>query len=368
MKIVVASSGRAHLLDCARELSHQGHNVTFYACTPKRYLLKYGFPQGTSIIWFMAPFFALRKYFPSEFSRQLFMEALDFIVYFLMPRCDIFIAQSPNYSRCMLKAKKKYGAICILDRGSSHIKTFNKLSKLCGKNHVNKRYVRIDESEYSYADYISIASNFVERSFIENGYDKKKLFINPYGVSLKHFYPTQCTNEFDCIVVGNWGMRKGSKLIVEAFTNTNIRVLHVGAILDLPFPNEFNFVHVDPVTEDLLVNYYKKAKIFIFPSYDDGFGLVLCQAVACGLPIVCSPNTGGPTLKEMIEDKDNICIMKDITSQSLFEEVKHLLANCKQNGVRNYVGDKMNRFTWEAYGQRYNSFLKKIHDTSKKKQ
>lgn len=360
MKIVVASSGRAHLLDCARELSNQGHDVTFYACTPKKYLLKYGFPQGTSIICLMAPFFILRKYFPSEFSRQLFMEALDFIVYHLMTQCDIFIAQSPNYSRCMLKAKKKYGAICILDRGSSHIKTFNKLSKRCGKNHINKRYVRIDENEYLYADYIAIASSFVERSFTENGYAQNKLFINPYGVSLKHFYPTQCTNEFDCITVGNWGIKKGSKLIIDAFKNTNIRILHVGAILDLAFPDEPNFVHVNPVTEDLLVNYYKKAKIFIFPSYDDGFGLVLCQAAACGLPIVCSSNTGGPTLKEMIEDKNNIYIMEDITAQSLSKGVKQQLAKCKQEGIRNYVGDKMKRFTWEAYGERYNSFLQKI--------
>lgn len=360
MKIVVASSGRAHLLDCARELSKQGHNVIFYACTPKKYLIKYGYPKGTSLIWFMAPFFVLRKYLPSEFSRQLFMEALDFIVYCLMPRCDVFIAQSPNYSRCMLKAKRKYGAICILDRGSSHIKTFNRLGKLYGQTHINKRYICIDEEEYSYADYVAIASSFVERSFIENGYDRNKLFINPYGVSLKHFYPTHCTNEFDCIVVGTWGKRKGSALIVDAFRNTDIRILHVGAITDLPFPNEINFVHVNPVAEDCLVDYYKKAKVFIFPSYEDGFGLVLCQAAACGLPIVCSSNTGGPTLKEMIGDKDNIYIMEDITSLSLFKGVKRQLAHCKQDGVRNYVNDKMELFTWESYGQRYNSFLDKI--------
>ena len=88
------------------------------------------------------------------------MEALDFIVYFLMPKCDVFIAQSPNYSRCMLKAKKKYNAICILDRGSSHIRTFNNIGKLCGQTHVNKRYVNIDEKEYSYADCFLYNKNF----------------------------------------------------------------------------------------------------------------------------------------------------------------------------------------------------------------
>ena len=33
MKIIVASSGRSHLLDCARELYNQGHDVLFYSFT-----------------------------------------------------------------------------------------------------------------------------------------------------------------------------------------------------------------------------------------------------------------------------------------------------------------------------------------------
>lgn len=360
MKIVIASSGRAHLLDCARELYKQGHDVSFFACTPKKNLRKYGFPQGTSIVWFMLPFFALRRFFPCEFSRQLFMEALDFIVYILLPKCDVFIAQSPNYSKCMLKAKRKYKAICILDRGSSHIKTFNQISRLCGQTHFNKRYIKIDENEYYSADYIAIASSFVEKSFIDNGYDKNKLFINPYGVSLNNFYPTKCTNEFDCIYVGNWGIKKGCNLIIEAFKNTKIQILHVGAIKDLPFPNLPNFTHINSVPEDTLVNYYKRAKVFIFPSYDDGFGLVLCQAAACGLPIVCSTNTGGPTLKYLIEDKNNIYIMKDISASSLYEGVQYHLNNSKNDSVRNYVGNKINLFTWEEYGKRYTEFLKQL--------
>lgn len=361
MKIVVATSGRAHLLDSARELSNQGHDVTFYACTTRKNLEKYGFPQGKSLLWFMAPFYALRRFLPSEFSRQLYMEALDFIVYFLLPKCDVFIAQSPNYTRCMKKAKSR-GAICILDRGSSHIQTFNRLGELCGSFHVNKRYVKIDESQYVHADYIAIASQFVQDSFTENGYDKKKLFVNPYGVSLRHFHPTQCTMEYDCIVVGGWSKRKGSQLVIDAFAGTDIKVLHVGQIVDLEFPQLPNFTHFDSVPEYRLIEFYSKARVFIFPSYDDGFGLVLCQAAACGLPIVCSKNTGGPTLKQLIGDEDYIYVMKQIDASSLREGVlaQLKLSDLTEGKVRNYVGDKMNLFTWKAYGDRYDAFLKKI--------
>ena len=46
MKIVVASLGRAHLLDCARELQKQGHDVIFYSITPSWRFNKYGLNTG----------------------------------------------------------------------------------------------------------------------------------------------------------------------------------------------------------------------------------------------------------------------------------------------------------------------------------
>lgn len=60
--------------------------------------------------------------------------------------------------------------------------------------------------------------------------------------------------------------------------------------------------------------------------------------------------------------------MKDITAKSLYDEVTQTLKNCVNTPhIRNYVGDKMNLFTWEAYGKRYDSFLKNISIISHKK-
>ncbi len=44
----------------------------------------------------------------------------------------------------------------------------------------------------------------------------------------------------------------------------NYSLLHIGAISDVEFPNEINFKHHNTVPESELVNYYSKAKVFVF--------------------------------------------------------------------------------------------------------
>jgi len=362
MKIVVASNGRAHLLDCARELQNQGFDVTYFCVTHKNTFKKYGLKKGginlSFIVW---PFLLARKFFKwfMPYDKK-YIKLLDEVVCALMPRCDVFIAQSPYYPKAMEKAKRKYGAIAILDRGSSHVRKFNDLGVKVGIPSLSENYMNYDAGMYDKADYLAIASDFVRDGFREYGFPEKKLFVNPYGVSLKHFAPTACSGEYDAIVVGQWGKRKGHRLVVEAFAGTNIQVLHVGSTADLDFPELPNFHHVNPVPEYKLAEYYSRSKVFLFPSEEDGFGLVLLQAAACGLPIVCSTNCGGPTLRNMIAEKSYIYVMKEQTADELRNGF-HALANSFQNGTeRNYLHGDVQNITWAAYGKRYAQFLNTI--------
>lgn len=359
MRITIASLGRAHLLDAARELENRGYNVTFYSATPpsnfKRYGLKNG---GISLIIFVFPIYLIKKYFHNYYTQRLYSDILDILVYLLLKRCDIFICQSPNFQRSMKKAKR-LGAITILDRGTSHIDVYENLAKISKEPQHCASYVKYDKRQYDEADYITIASDFVEQGFLEKGFEKRKIFINPYGVSLKNFHPTVCTNEYDCIVVGQWSLRKGSHIIVDAFKNTNIKILHVGSIYNCEFPKLNNFIHVDPVKEPELIKYYSKAKVFLFPSIEDGFGLVLLQAAACGLPIIASTNCGASTLKRIISDKSYIQIIKNLTPETLKSAVYKMLEN-HDNGLRIYSSNINNILSWEQYGRRLDNFIKTI--------
>ena len=71
--------------------------------------------------------------------------------------------------------------------------------------------------------------------------------------------------------------------------------------LDLVRENgiEKQVVFKGQVSFDTLLDYYKNAILFIFTSYYEGFGFVLAEAMAAGLPIVCANNSAIP---EIVED------------------------------------------------------------------
>ena len=109
---------------------------------------------------------------------------------------------------------------------------------------------------YEIADYISIPSGHVKQSFLLHCYPLEKLFLNPYGVDVSMFHPAPSVEkQYDLIMVGGWSLRKGCDLIIEAVRRTGLRFLHVGGIIDIEFPKDDNFTHIDPVDEKRLIDY-----------------------------------------------------------------------------------------------------------------
>ena len=105
--------------------------------------------------------------------------------------------------------------------------------------------------------------------------------------------------ELSLLFVGTWSLQKGCDLLVSAMARTpGVRLVHVGSIgRDLAFPtDDARFVHIDPVPQTELRRFYAEADAFVLASRQDGFGVVLAQALASGLPVICTDRTGGADL------------------------------------------------------------------------
>jgi glycosyltransferase involved in cell wall biosynthesis len=369
MRINIAAAHRFHFLDFARELKRNGHDVKFYSYVPKKRCVKLGGLEKNDcrFIWVALPFFILKKIFKNNPYIMKYQHlAMDLYLRLFMRPCDIYIALGVIYKESFITAKKKFGALTILEWGSKHIDEQQRILRAIPGAHTNMEYFNKRTREtYSTVDYIAIPSEHVKESFLLYGCPETKLLIDSYGTSLSRFYPTNKPSEdaYDVIMVGQWSYQKGCDLIIEACRKLKVRFLHVGATTDMGFPSDKNFTHVNSVDETQLVKYYNQAKVFVLPSRQDGLALVQAQALACGLPIVCSKDTGGRDLRNFLDDKKWIIEMPETTVECLAECIKKALAlaNTQPEGKRNYAGKAIEQLTWEAYGKRYNENILKIY-------
>jgi len=65
-------------------------------------------------------------------------------------------------------------------------------------------------------------------------------------------------------------------------------------IMSLIEENQQYIEYLGYITDDELVMTYNKASLFLFPSFYEGFGLPVLEAMACGTPVVCSDSSSLP--------------------------------------------------------------------------
>jgi glycosyltransferase involved in cell wall biosynthesis len=370
MKINILSPGRFHVCDLARELHQCGWVVKFYSFVTAHRAAKFGLPKSCSksLIGVLFPFVVLtRVFFPkAKWCSRLLRFVQDNITAVYMRKCDVLIAMSGCFVYS-LKTAKKRGCVVILERGSKHIleqkRILESIPSLQKKKPVLDIDVKREMQGYELADFVSIPSQHVKESFLSHNYSAEKLFINPYGVNLQNFYSIQgVARKYDVIMVGAWSYRKGCDLIIDACRQLKVSFLHVGGIVDVKFPSDENFIHINSVDELQLVQYYNQAKVFVLPSIEEGLALVQVQALACGLPVVCSKDTGGRDLRNFLDDTKWIIEMQETTVECLVECIREALAlaDTQSEGKRNYAGDAIKHLTWGAYGKRYSNFLHHI--------
>jgi len=91
-------------------------------------------------------------------------------------------------------------------------------------------------------------------------------------------------------------------------------------------------VLIPPVSEPDLILLYNAADLFIFPSFYEGFGLPVVEAMQCGCPVICSvrgslPEVAGDAA-EFIKELDN--------SDRCAAELAHKIeAICREESLRN---------------------------------
>ena len=164
-------------------------------------------------------------------------------------------------------------------------------------------------AEPQMASHIMVASSFTRQSLVENGVPADTITVIPYGVDLDRFQPRPAETRsldgpLEILFVGRINQRKGVSYLLEAlrsFTPDQVHLTICGRVVDdLKIFEAFGRqITIRPsVSNTDLVAGYQTADLFVFPSVAEGFGQVLLEALACGLPILSTTHTAAPDLIE----------------------------------------------------------------------
>jgi alpha-maltose-1-phosphate synthase len=135
-----------------------------------------------------------------------------------------------------------------------------------------------------------------------------KLRVLPYGVDLTEFHPTArpADDRFDVLFAGGASLRKGVPDLLDAFH----RVKHPRKQLWFAgaFPDELRglmqrhglwseqVVCLGHLPQSALRDRMSRSHVLVLPSIEDGFGLVMAQAMACACPVIATEHTGAEDL------------------------------------------------------------------------
>jgi glycosyltransferase involved in cell wall biosynthesis len=369
MKVTVSVGGRFHAFNLAAELARQGNLRRLITSYPAFAAARHGVPKDlVSSLWSKEIVERLWQKLPEGWKKRFdptlaTAERFDIKASRRIPEdTDIFVGWS-GFSLNSIRYAKVRGIPTILDHGSAHIQYHTDIlkeehEKFGSPIDFDQRMIDKQLREYAEADYIALPSKFAVKTFVDKGIPEKKLICVPYGVNPSSFSPAPKEDDvFRVIYVGGMTLQKGVHYLLQAFAELalpNSELLLVGTMHDemRPYIEKYPGARaIGSVPQSELHKYYSQSSVFVLDSVQDGFGMVIIQAMACGLPIIASENTGGP---DIIREGEDGFIVPIRDPQALGKKIKYLYdhpeARAKMGAS---AAERVSQgFTWQDYGRR----------------
>jgi len=384
MRVVQSCIGKFHHFHLARQLYQRDSLECIFTGYPWFKLKNERLPREKvrSFPWLQTPYMAFSRYFPPQFSQEWAIwshRLLDVYASRHLPKCNAFIGLSGAGLQTGKKAKQQ-GAIYVCDRGSSHIRFQAKMLKEeCSRwktemESVHPKSIVQEEQEYEAADFITVPSEFVRRSFIKEGVPQQKVVKIPYGADISRFKKVADVDPdvFTILFVGQVSIRKGIFYLLEAFQNLPLRkkrLIIIGlaragmkTLLSKKQLDDVEFLGHVPNRK--LREFYSLAHVFVLASIEEGLAYVLGEAMACGCPIIATENTGAEDLFEngsegfIVPPRDPAAITEKLQQFRDDEPLRQQMSLAAIERAKHLGG-------WNTYGNMYYDFLR--HEIAAKK-
>ncbi len=225
------------------------------------------------------------------------------------------------------------------------------------------------KKQYPYYKYfLNITLKKALAIFAPSEYTKKEILkhyslnpdmihVTPLGIQQRYFDEIKKDNtvrEKFILYVGRIAPTKNVSALLEAYNSLKDKVEehmivvgngpleYINSIRDRGFVSEKVTIKKNAKLSEIL-ELYKKASLFVFPTLYEGFGLPPIEAMACGCPVVVSNTT---SLPEVCGDAAEYVDPSDI--KSIADGILKVLGNDKLRIELSKKGiERAKQFTWE---------------------
>ena len=371
LKIAISSSGRFHMFDLARQMLRLGQVVELFCGYPKLRM-----DRDLKSISKVRPYWILAEYLRRNigwYSNKAFnwwsnrlLEDFGPWVAKNIGNVDVLDALAGTGWEAG-RVLHERGTPWICNRGSTHILTQIQIlqEELCrwGLPPLFVDHGRPMErclGEYEEADAIVVPSHFAKRSFVEQGVCADKMYLCPYGVDVSMFHPQPKEDDrFRVLFVGSYSVQKGIGYLFEA-----VRPLVQKGIVELWLVgnasseaqailqrNSDIFVDKGPHPRSELSWFYSQGSVLVLPSVQEGLALVQAQAMACGLPVIATTNTGA---EDLFTDGVEGFIVPIRDPKAILEKIQWMLDNPVKRQEMGHAALQRAQSLggWDTYGER----------------
>ena len=319
LRIAIVVHGRFHAFDAARALLELGHDVELFTNLPAFVAKPFGIPRLRvhsllvhGVLSRIAIHLGLFKYFEAPLHR-LFGRRVAQVIAKHAKRHGAFdvVHVFSGVAEELLQHPHITGLKTLL-RGSAHIAVQNQLLVQEGQRMQQSIELPSDwmiareQREYALCDRAVVMSSFAQRSFIEQGFSAQRLLIGPAGAHTNDFHASAVQRRrrteriasgapLTVLLVGTLSARKGIFDLVPVLNQLADRMhfrfvgtVAADALVKLPQMGKLELL--PRVAQQALPDLYAQADVFLHPTIEDGFAVVLVQALMAGLPVICTEN------------------------------------------------------------------------------
>lgn len=211
-----------------------------------------------------------------------------------------------------------------------------------------------DRQKWAISDQVLVPSDHCRESAIALGCDPTRLSLVPYGIPEHWFDLVPDPAVGRVLFVGQVGLRKGNHVLAEACrllmargVRCEIRVVGPAKV-DVNNPLFEGPIYLGQVPRNQVQEEFRRADVFVLPTLAEGMALVHLEAMACGVPVVTTPQCGS-----VVRDGRDGFLVPIRDAGSLADRLQQLV---EDRPLRDRLGrsarQRAREFTWERYGER----------------